>query len=512
MQTNYLSSTAGNMNESDEIQKPLALLQKEGAEAGTPRALSLLVVDDDPAVLRACCEIARSMGYRVSEASSVEQARGELVRQRIDVLLLDLKLPVYGGLTLLDEVTALYPSLAVIVMTAFATVNNALEAMRTGAQDYLTKPFAMEELTVMLERAGHRKRFESDSRRLRDQTLTQAGMGAMVGHSSEMQKLYRIVSKVAFSSHPVLIMGESGSGKEMVARSIHANGPKSTRPFIPVDCGALLPKLVESELFGYSKGAFTGASRSKDGLLATAEGGTVFLDEVGELSLDLQTKLLRALQEKEVRPVGATHTVPIAARVVAATNRDLSVMVEQGRFRKDLYFRLNVVNVRIPSLRSRKQDIPLLAAHFLERMRREKGVLYSFSDEVLRVMVEYDWPGNIRELENAIERACSLSSGPIVHMADMPSPLQNFRLNNLKPSVQKIDERRVSGRRAADVEMAMQAEASRHRQIVSIAELEKQAILSTIRQLHGDKLMAARLLGIGKTTLYRKLKEYGIGE
>src|SRR6187402_2535637 len=467
MQTNYLSSTAGNMNEPDEIQKPLALLQKEGAEAGTPRALSLLVVDDDPAVLRACCEIARSMGYRVSEASSVEQARGELVRQRIDVLLLDLKLPVYGGLTLLDEVTALYPSLAV---------------------------------TVMLERAGHRKRFESDSRRLRDQTLTQAGMGAMVGHSSEMQKLYRIVSKVAFSSHPVLIMGESGSGKEMVARSIHANGPKSTRPFIPVDCGALLPKLVESELFGYSKGAFTGASRSKDGLLATAEGGTVFLDEVGELSLDLQTKLLRALQEKEVRPVGATHTVPIAARVVAATNRDLSVMVEQGRFRKDLYFRLNVVNVRIPSLRSRKQDIPLLAAHFLERMRREKGVLYSFSDEVLRVMVEYDWPGNIRELENAIERACSLSSGPIVHMADMPSPLQNFRLNNLKPSVQKIDERRVSGRRAADVEMAMQAEASRHRQIVSIAELEKQAILSTIRQLHGDKLMAARLLGIGKTT------------
>ena len=279
-----------------------------------------------------------------------------------------------------------------------------------------------------------------------------------------------------------------------------------------MDCGALLPKLVESELFGYSKGAFAGASQSKDGLLATAEGGTVFLDEVGELSLDLQTKLLRALQEKEVRPVGATHTVPMAARIIAATNRDLSAMVEQGRFRKDLYFRLNVVSVRIPSLRNRKQDIPLLAAHFLERMRREKGVQYSFSDEVLRVMAEYDWPGNIREFENAIERACSLSSGPVVHMADMPSPLQNFRMNNLKPRIEKIDERRVSGRRAADVEMAMQAEASRHRQIVSIAELEKQAILSTIQQLHGDKLMAARLLGIGKTTLYRKLKEYGIGE
>ncbi|ADV81613.1 two component, sigma54 specific, transcriptional regulator, Fis family [Terriglobus saanensis SP1PR4] len=512
MQTNYLSSTASSMNESAELQKPLTMLRNEGADAETSRALSLLVVDDDPAVLRACCEIARSMGYRVVDASSVEEARNELARQQFDVLLLDLKLPVYGGLTLLDEVTAVYPNTAVIVMTAFATVNNALEAMRTGAQDYLTKPFAMDELTVMLERAGNRKQFESDSRRLRDRTLTQTGMIGMVGHSSEMQKLYRIVSKVAFSSHPVLIMGESGTGKELVARSIHANGPKASRPFISVDCGSLVPKLVESELFGYAKGAFTGASRSRDGLLATAGGGTVFLDEVGELSLELQAKLLRALQEKEVHPVGATHAVPISARVVAATNRDLSAMVEQGRFRKDLYFRLNVVNVRMPSLRSRKQDIPLLAAHFLERMRKENGVLYKFSDEVLRVMAEYEWPGNVRELENAIERACALSSGPILHMADMPSPLQNFSTHTSKPSVQKIDERRVSSRRAADVEMAMQVEASRHRQIVSIAELEKQAILSTIRQLHGDKLMAARLLGIGKTTLYRKLKEYGIGE
>jgi DNA-binding NtrC family response regulator len=511
MQTNHLSSTAENVNETNEFETPLAMLQAETLEAETPLTPMVLVVDDDPAVLYACCEIARGIRYRVAAASSVEQARNELAKQRVDVLLLDLKLPVFGGLTLLDEVKARYPNTSVIVMTAFATVNSAVEAMRTGAQDYLTKPFAMEELTAMLERAGHRKQFDNDSRRLRERLRTQTGMGGMVGHSAEMQKLYRIVSKVAFSSHPVLILGESGTGKELVARSIHTNGPKATRPFIPVDCGSLVPTLIESELFGYVKGAFTGANRSKDGLLATAGGGTVFLDEVGELPMDLQSKLLRALQEKEVRPVGATHTVPISARVVAATNRDLSTMVEQGRFRKDLYFRLNVVNVRIPCLRDRKQDIPLLAAHFLDRMRKENGMPYTFSDEALRVMAEYDWPGNVRELENAIERACALSSGPVLHMADMPSQLQDFRMHASKPAVQKIDERRTSVRRAADVEMEMQVNSARHRQIVSIAELEKQAILSTIRQLHGDKLMAARLLGIGKTTLYRKLKEYGIG-
>ena len=251
------------------------------------------------------------------------------------------------------------------------------------------------------------------------------------------------------------------------------------------------------------KGAFVGSSRtpathSKDGLLSTSEGGTVFLDEIDELPLDLQAKLLRALQEKEVRPVGATQAVPISARVLAATNRDLTAMVVQGKFRKDLYFRLNVVNLRLPPLRERREDIAVLAAHFLQRMQREKGTAHALSQDAVRLLTEYDWPGNVRELEHAIERACALSSGPVLHMADMPTQLQDFRAH----------------RQAADLSAASEAARSREAGpgIVSIADMEKHAILGTIRQLHGDKLMAAKLLGIGKPTLYRKLKEYGVAE
>jgi two-component system response regulator HydG len=377
--------------------------------------------------------------------------------------------------------------------------------MRTGAGDYLTKPFALDELQTMLERAAIRRYFDLESRKLRERLRTQEGMGNLIGRSPAMEKLYRILSKVAYSSHPVLILGESGTGKELVARSIHFNGSNAAKPFIPVDCGSLVPTLIESELFGYVKGAFTGANRAKDGLLVAAEGGTVFLDEIGELPLDLQSKLLRALQEKEVRPVGATHAVPIDVRILAATNRDLSTMVEQGRFRKDLFFRLNVVNLKIPPLRERKQDIPLLAAHFLEKMRREKNVPYTFSDEALRLMTEFEWPGNVRELENAIERACALSSGPVLHLGDLPSQMQEHRLQMRARSISAQAEET----RAAQSD-SMDAERTGDGPIRSIAEMEKQAILNTIRQLNGDKLTAAKLLGIGKTTLYRKLKEYGI--
>jgi transcriptional regulator with PAS, ATPase and Fis domain len=255
--------------------------------------------------------------------------------------------------------------------------------------------------------------------------------------------------------------------------------------------------LMESELFGYVKGAFTGANRSKDGLLASAEGGTVFLDEIGELPLDLQAKLLRALQEKEVRPVGATHRIAINVRILAATNRNLTAAVEQGRFRKDLYYRLSVVNLRIPPLRERKQDIPLLAAHFLERMSRETGTTHTLSDDVLRTLVDYDWPGNVRELENSLDRACTLCSGPVLHLADLPTQLQNFHLQNRRP--------------ASTASTALGVPPSSRVPVLPLAQLEKQAILETLRKLNGDKLLAARLLGIGKTTLYRKLKEYGIG-
>jgi len=271
----------------------------------------------------------------------------------------------------------------------------------------------------------------------------------------------------------------------MVARSIHFSGPFRDKPFIPVDCGSLVPTLIESELFGYVRGAFTGANQAKDGLLAIAEGGTVFLDEVGELPVDLQSKLLRAIQEKEIRPVGSTRRIPINVRILAATNRDLEQAVTEGAFRRDLYFRLNVLSLRIPPLRERRDDISLLISHFMERASRASGQEKTLTDEALKVMLAYDWPGNVRELENCLERTCAFTSGPLIHVVDLP---------------------------AAIARTASVAPANGHgyisNRIVPMAELEKQSILSAIAELNGDKLQAARLLGIGKTTLYRKLKDY----
>ncbi|WP_263353742.1 sigma-54-dependent transcriptional regulator [Acidicapsa acidisoli] len=455
--------------------------------------MHLLVVDTDAAVRSACAEIATSLGYAVQSTADLAQAKSLVSSRAADILLVNLPYGGYHALDLVSEVKVLHPATAVIAMTASSSVNAAVEAMRRGASDYLTKPFAVDELSAVLERAAATVAVDAESRQLRERLRLSQGLGSMIGRSAEMEKLYRILSKVAQSTHPVLVLGESGTGKELVARTIHAYGPNAYKPFLPVDCGSLVPTLIESELFGYVKGAFTGASKSKDGLFVSAEGGTVFLDEIGELTLDLQAKLLRALQEKEVRPVGATHRVPIKARIVAATNRDLAAMVEKGSFRKDLFYRLNVVNLRLPALRDRREDIPLLTAHFLERMSKGQPVKFSLSNEALRTMMQHDWPGNIRELEHCIERACALSSGPVLELGDLPTQLQQQGLDAHRVAAKAET---VSAEGAADV--------------VPLAELERQAILSAIRKLGGDKLLAARLLGIGKTTLYRKLKEYGI--
>ncbi len=471
----------------------------QAASSGRPFSaqtpLYVLLVDEDASVRNACAEIVTALGFYPVIAESVLAARTILMSQPVDLLLLDLKLSGANGLPLLEEVHRRFPNVVVIVMTAFATVSSAVEAMRSGASDYLTKPFGMEQLTDVLTRAAQRRTFDREARALREQIRAgaAAGMGPLIGRSAAMEKLHRMLSKVAFTSHPVLILGESGTGKEVVARLIHSHGPHAGKPFIPVDCGSLVPTLIESELFGHVKGAFTGAMRAKEGLLVAAGNGTVFLDEIGELPLDLQAKLLRALQEKEVRPVGATYSMTIHARILAATNQDLQAMVESGRFRKDLYFRLNVVNLQLPPLRERKGDVPLLAVHMLDRLCRESGKRCSFSDETLRMLNEYNWPGNVRELEHAIEHAVTLSSGPILHRADFPQEVQNFQTAEARDGRDTIPE-----------------DASGGRKVISIAQMEKQAILNTIRQLKGDKLTAARLLGIGKTTLYRKLKEYGI--
>jgi len=464
--------------------------------ADTGGSLHLLVVDPDPAVRSACAEIATGLGYAVESTSDLDQARGLVSGGAADILLVNLPAGSSQGIDFVSQVKLLSPQTAVIAMTASGSVNTAVEAMRRGATDYLAKPFAVDELSAVLDRASANHAVDLATRQLRERLRLSQGLGSIIGRSGEMEKLYRILSKVAMSSHPVLVLGESGTGKELVARTIHAYGPNGQRPFLPVDCGSLVPTLMESELFGYVKGAFTGAHRSKDGLLVSAEGGTVFLDEIGELTLDMQAKLLRALQEKEVRPVGATHRVPIRARMIAATNRDLAQMVERGTFRKDLFYRLNVVNLRLPPLRERREDIPLLAAHFLDRKSREQARKFALSDEVLHAMMTHDWPGNIRELEHAIEHGCAMASGQALELRDMPTQLQQRGLDCLQVA-------------AADSGDPPPTEGAPR--ILTLAETERREILNAIRIFNGDKLKAARVLGIGKTTLYRKLKDYGVG-
>jgi two-component system response regulator HydG len=436
------------------------------------KGLNLLIVDDERSMRDSCQEVAHSLGFNSQVADTPEHAYQVLETSSTDVVLLDLRLPGNSGLEVLREIKQRHPETLVIVMTGFATVQSAVQAMKLGAYDYVTKPFNFEELRLLLERASAHLKLTTENRLLREQVKSKHGFGSLVGHAPEMEKLYRIIAKAAHSTHPVLILGESGTGKELVARSIHYSGPFRDCPFIPVDCGSLVPTLIESELFGYVRGAFTGAVRAKDGLLAAAEGGTVFLDEVGELPVDLQAKLLRA--------------IPINVRILAATNRDLDMAVQQGTFRRDLYFRLNVLTLRIPPLRERKQDIPLLIGNVLERINGATEMQHSVGDDALRAMLNYDWPGNVRELENCVERACTTCSLPTIHIADLPTQLRNFQAQ-AKPAGPVSDPEIVT----------------------PIAELEKQAILHAIEALQGDKLEAARQLGIGKTTLYRKLKEYG---
>src|SRR6266446_2711897 len=456
------------------------LPQIEGANL-----LNLMIVDDERAIREVCRDVAQTLGFHTSIADSAEHAYRVLESNAIDVVLLDLKLPGAGGLEALHQIRERRPDAVIIVVTGYGTVQSAVQAMKNGAYDYVTKPFSMEELRLLLERVSSHLKLKTENRMLREKIKSKQGFGSIVGRAPEMEKLYRIIAKAAQSTHPVLILGESGNGKEMVARSIHFSGPFRDKPFIPVDCGSLVPTLIESELFGYVKGAFTGAVQSRDGLLAIAEGGTVFLDEVGELPVDLQAKLLRAIQEREIRPVGSTRRIAINVRILAATNRDLEQAVAQGTFRRDLYFRLNVLSLKIPPLRERRTDIPLLVAHFMERTARASGQEKILTDEAIKVMLAYDWPGNVRELENCLERTFAFTRGPLINVTDLPAAV-------------------------AGAHVAVPTNGNGHSQhgIVPMAELERQTILNAIAELNGDKLQAARLLGIGKTTLYRKLKDY----
>lgn len=461
---------------------PSAFVQNTIPAVAPAGALNLLIVDDDRPSREICREAVAAFGWRPTVTDSVQQALWLIDSNDIDVVLLGLQVPERARIGILREIRERRSAVEVVMMTASSAAGPAVEAMKAGACDCLVKPFGVEELRRMTERLADRLRSRIDARQL-SQEIKLNGFGGMIGRAPAMEKLYRVVGKASHSSHPVLIIGESGTGKELVAKAIHYSGPLQDRPFIPIDCGSLVPTLVESELFGYVKGAFTGAAQTRQGLLTIAEGGTVFLDEIGELPLDLQAKLLRALQEKEIRPVGSTKSTPINVRILAATNRDLEQAVARGEFRRDLYFRLNVLNVRIPALRERREDVAMLVTHLLDQISRRGGRSYSLSDDAMRALLAYDWPGNVRELDNCIERCCAMNSGPVIHTVDLPDQVRGARVPCAPtPAVR----------------------------VTRLADLEKEAILAAIAQLKGDKFMAARLLGIGKTTLYRKLKEYGI--
>ncbi len=443
-------------------------------------SISVLVVDDEVYARQLCSEVVGRAGFLVHAVSTTEQALEALDQAPMDIVLTDLKVPQLGGIELLKRIRAAHPQVAVMVLTQYGTIESAVEATRLGAVDYVTKPFHVEELRTKLERVVRGIELNQENRVLREQLRTRPGFGGLVGASLKMQRVYKVIEKVSQHGYPVLILGESGTGKELVARSIHFLGPRRERPFAPVDCSALVPTLIESELFGYVRGAFTGAEKSKQGLLEAAEGGTLFLDEIGDLPVDLQAKLLRALQEKEIKPVGSTDRVAINVRVIAATNRDLESAIRGGTFRQDLYYRLNVVQIKLPPLRERKVDIPLLANAFLEKFSAPDRPTRTISEDAMRQLMAYDWPGNVRELENAIERAVALGSGPILHLGDLPSNLQYASAHGLPEK----------------------------NELVPLEELERRAIFRALRETGGDKLAAARLLGIGKTTLYRKLKQY----
>ena len=452
-------------------------------EAGVQRApipISVLVVEDEENTRKLCADVAESCGMKTILAGSVEEALRRLENSAVDIIITDLILPPSSGLELLKQVHEMYPGVAVLMLTQFGTIDSAVAATRMGAVDYVTKPFHIEDLRARLERVARDMDLDRENRLLREQLHSKPGFGGMIGVSAKMQRVYKMIEKVSQHEYPVLILGESGTGKELVAKSIHYSGKRKERPFAPVDCSSLVPTLIESELFGYVKGAFTGAMQSKQGLLEAAQGGTLFLDEIGDMPVDLQAKLLRALQEREVKPVGSTERRHINIRIIAATNRDLETAIRSGAFRQDLYFRLNVVQIKLPPLRERKSDIQLLVISFLEKFSDPHGPTRTISDDAMRRLIAYDWPGNVREVENAIERAVAMGSGPIVHVGDLPSSLHY-----------------PSSERAPDKD-----------ELLPMEELERRAILRTLRETGGDKLAAARMLGIGKTTLYRKLKQY----
>ena len=464
---------------------------------------SVLIVDDEESMRHLLSLILRERGYEVRAVANGEDALKELAARDYDLVLSDVRMPRMDGLTLLREALRQQPDLTFIVMSAYGSHDAAIEAMKAGAYDYVSKPFKPDEVVLVLRKAEERERLARENRRLRTELAHGYRFADIVGASEPLQEVLRQVRKVAPIKTTVLLTGESGTGKELVARAVHELSPRASYPFVAVNCGAIPAELIESELFGHVRGAFTDASRDKKGLAAEADGGTLFLDEIGELPPSLQVKLLRFLQEEEVRRVGDTRSEKVDVRVVAATARDLARAVREGQFREDLFYRLNVVGIRLPPLRERPGDVPRLVEHFLAKHRglRSDTPITGVAPEAMEALASYRWPGNVRELEHVIERAVVLADGPELREEDLPEELRTAP-RRMPPGVAAAVEAGVAaaGKGAAgglSVKRATRA-------------VEEELIRRALDQTGGNRTRAAELLDLSYRALLYKIKEYGI--
>ena len=445
-------------------------------------APTLLIVDDDSGHRKMLTTLLSGWGYPVMEAESGEAAIDLVRTTRLDAVLMDVRMAKMDGIEATRTIRSFHPGLPILIMTAHSSVASAREALKAGAYDYLTKPIDFDELRLALDRALDHTRLAEENRKLRSELAETAQVPALIGSSPAMRPLFDMIGMVAPSEATILITGQSGTGKERVARAIHALSPRAEGPMVAVNCAALSESLLESELFGHEKGAFTGAEKKRDGRFVAAGGGTLFLDEVGEMALPLQAKLLRAIQEREIQRVGSDKAISVDVRILAATNRDLKAMAKAGSFREDLFYRLNVITLEVPALKDRTEDIPLLAQHFLEKFAAtNRKNLKGFTPRAMDRLRTHDWPGNVRELENAVERAVILSMGDTLPESLFPG----------------LSDRPVAGTAALSGDRSLSA-------------IEKDAVAATLEKTGGNKSEAARVLGITRATLHAKLRKYDI--
>ncbi|HUG37483.1 MAG TPA: sigma-54 dependent transcriptional regulator [Candidatus Limnocylindrales bacterium] len=459
----------------------------------------VVIVDDEPDMVENCTRILRRAGYQCSGATDPVQGLALVESERPDVVLTDLKMPGMDGMELLRRAHGHDPVLPVIVITAFATIESAVAAVKEGAFDYLPKNFSVDQLTVAVERALRQRHLQLENRNLREQLQEARGLDSVVGRSPAMVSVFELVKKAARSEANVLVLGESGTGKELIARALHANSPRAGRPFVAVDCASLPENLLESELFGHEKGAFTGAVKTKLGLMEAAEGGTLFLDEIGELPVSLQVKLLRALQERQIRRVGGTAVIDVDVRLVSATNRDLRDAAAKGQVREELYYRVNVIAIRLPALRERFGDVKLLAHTFLKKYGKDR--FGGFDDGSMAALEAYPWPGNVRELQNIVERACALADGQLITVRDLPDHIvTGGRLLVAGPRLQESGEA-ITPR--SDLPLK---EAKEHWMQV----LEGSYLRDLLERHGGNISAAAKTAGIDRKTFHRLITKYQV--